>query len=255
MRATMYGHDVHQFDLDLPASGGEATHAASSTALVLADPGSGQHAVTRQAGAVPTAAAWPGSDSFNLARHGGGEAERLQRPAGLRRSSREIRPKTRVPMASRVMFAVGLAALVAAGLFYLGSGNESDAPSVQPGPAPTPALPARPMPPAAVPETPPVVPAVAPPSNKESSPQAPARPLASPTPIPSVTTPKSDRPRTPTTPAALRTPRRPREAKAEAKAADGEGDSSAGATAPAEKEKPAGKPKADADETMPPSED
>src|SRR4029077_14070219 len=45
MRATMYGHDIHQFDLDLPATGGEETRSASSTALAPADPGS-QHAIT-----------------------------------------------------------------------------------------------------------------------------------------------------------------------------------------------------------------
>ena len=59
MRATMYGHDAHQFDVDLPAIGGEGTPSASSAAPVLADPGSGQHAITRQAGAVPAAVGWP----------------------------------------------------------------------------------------------------------------------------------------------------------------------------------------------------
>src|SRR5262245_40674819 len=110
MRATMYGHDVHSFDLDVPASGGEAAPAvsssppaaSSSTALVLAKAGLERGAVTRQHEAVPGAGPWPqpDSDRFPMARYGSGEAERLQRPAPIRPSS-QARPASRVPTASR----------------------------------------------------------------------------------------------------------------------------------------------------------
>jgi hypothetical protein len=236
MRATMFGHDVRQFDLDLAATGGEATPSASSTDLVLPDPGGGQHAITRQAGAVPAAVAWPQSDSFNLAR---GEAARMERPAGIRRS---IRPQTRVPVMARVMIAVGMAAFVAAIAIamWLLSGSDSDSSSAQPSPEAIPTSPARTPPPAAAPEAPARPPTTAPPA----------------VPVPNVAAPKIG-PRAPTTPARLRTPRKPREAKVdETRSGSGDDDKAAGATTPpaAKKEAPAAKPHADPDETLPPSE-
>jgi hypothetical protein len=277
MRATMYGHDVHQFDLDLPANGGEATPAASaSTALVLADPGVERGAITRQGEAVPTATPWPRSgphsDGFPMARYGSGEAERLQRPPAIRQSSQNVRPKARAPIASRVMFAVGMVSLAAAMAVWLMSGNESDAPATQPTP-----------PPIAAPSPPPVVPAVAPPPTDQGSvPPASSRPVApTPVPIPPVAAPKTERPRAPTTPAAFRTPRKPREPKVveEAKTDDEDGAKDEAKVAPQDEAKaapqdeakvvpkdepkPAPKPRSkttkpapekDSDETLPPSE-
>jgi hypothetical protein len=284
MRATMYGHDVHSFDLDLPASGGEATPAAASTtALVLADAGVERGAVTRQAEAVPSGTPWPQSgphsDGFPMAPYGSGEAERLQRPAPIRQSSRQARPASRVPITSRLMFAVGMVSLAAALAVWLMSGNESDAPAAHPTPVtmPTPA-----------PSPPPVVPAVAPlPTDQGSVPPATARPAATastPFPIPAVAAPKTERPRAPATPAALRTPRKPREptveeaktddeggaeesAKAEAKAAPKDEAKPApkdeAKPAPKDEAKPAPKarskppkpaPERDSDETLPPSD-
>jgi hypothetical protein len=234
MRATMYGHDVHQFDLDLPATRGAATPSASRTPLVPADLGHGQRAITRQAGAVP----WHQSDSFNLAR--AGEAERLQRPDGLRRSSRGSRPQTRVPVMARVMFAVGTAAVVAAIAIWLLSGSDTDSSSAQPSPAAIPTSPARTPPPAAAPAAPAAVPATtAPPA----------------VPIPHLAAPKIG-PRAPTTPARRRTPRKPREAKVDGtKVGFGEDAKAAGATTPpaAEKKAPATKRRAATDEPLPPS--
>lgn len=263
MRATMYGHDIHQFDLDPPASGGEATPAAgSSTALVLVDAGVERGAVTRQAEAVPSATPWPPSgphsEGFPMARYGSGEAERLQRPPAIRPSSHPVRPAARVPMASRMMFAVGMMSLVAALAVWLMSGKDSDAPAAQPTPAPI-----------SAPSPPPVVPAMAtpaPPTDQGSVPPEPSRPAAPapiPVPIPAVVAPKTERPRAPATPAALRTPRKPREPKVEEpKNDDEEGAKAASKTTKATKTttttttpaEPPPRPRTDSDETLPPSD-
>ena len=203
MRATMYGHDVHQFDLDVPSTGATTTGAApatppaSSTALVLADPSARQQDAYPQAMAVPTAAPLAQSDAFQFA--GGAEAQRLQRP-GLRRSQYDARPAARVPVASRVMFAIGIVSLLAAVTIWLVSGSGSETPTAEPTSAP-----------AAVPT--PATPATAPALTPVGAP-APttAPPAAPPAPIPAATAPKDDHPRPATTPATLRSPRRPKEA-------------------------------------------
>jgi len=291
MRATMYGHDVHSFDLDAPASGGEAAPAASSsTALVLADPGLGRGAVTRQEEAVPGPTQWPqpDSDRFPMARYGSGEAERLQRPAPIRQAA-PARPASRVPTASRLMFAIGMLSLAAALALWLLSGNEPAAPSASELPAPAPrALPA-PAPqalpaPAQVPGPPPVVPATTEAAVHTTS-SRPAAPAPTPVPIPTVAAPTLERLRAPTTPAALRTPRKPREPKVveQAKTDDEDGAKDEAKAAPKDEAKAAPKdeakvapkdeakvapkaapkarskattpaPEKDADETLPPSD-
>ena len=79
-----------------------------------------------------------------MARYGSGEAERLQRPVPVRQSS-PARPASRVPTASRLMFAVGMLSLIAALALWLLSGSEPDSSAARPLPAPaTQALPAPP---------------------------------------------------------------------------------------------------------------
>jgi hypothetical protein len=222
MRATMYGHDVHQFDLDLPPAGSQQQQPppASSTALVLAaDPAARQQDAFRNAGAVPTAMPPAQSDSFQLAGFGGGEAQRLQRPGGVRRAP-EARPAPRVPMASRVMFGIGIASLLIAVTVWLVSGNGSETPAAEPPPAPAsvaPPVTPPPTSPAAVTPVGAPAPTERPGVGKDSTP-ATARQSASapaPVPIPAATTPKSDHSRTSATPAALRSPRRSRETKSD----------------------------------------
>ena len=58
MRATMFGHDVRQFDLDLAATGGEATPSASSTDLVLPIPAAASTRSRDRRGPFPPR--WPG---------------------------------------------------------------------------------------------------------------------------------------------------------------------------------------------------
>jgi hypothetical protein len=252
MRATMYGHDVHSFDLDPPPSGGEAAPAASgSTALVLADAGFERGGITRQEEAVPGPTPWPqpDSDRFPMARYGSGEAERLQRPVPVRQSS-PARPASRIPTASRLMFAIGMLSLIGALALWLLSGNDSDAPAARALPAQaTQALPA----PAQVPSPPPVVPPTAAPATTEQGAIHPAssRPVApgpTPVPIPTVAAPKAERPRAPATPAALRTPRRPREPKVleEAKPDDEDGAKDEAKAAPKDEAKAAPKGEAKA---------
>jgi hypothetical protein len=139
-----------------------------------------------------------------------------------------------VPISARVMFGVGLAAFGAAVAIWLLSGNEPETPGIEPAAAPTAVLPSM----------------AAPPAQRGSVPEAPTRPptsLPAPVPNPPVAAPKTERARAPATPATLRTPRRPREAKVEG-AKPAAGNSEAAATPPA-------KPRIDTDETLPPSEE
>jgi hypothetical protein len=136
MRATMYGHDVHKFDLDAlmaeqqqlqqqqpqlqppQAHPAQPQPPASSTALVIADQARPQ-AFHANPDAIPQTIGPSPSDPFRLATFGHGEAERLQRPARRSGAFTPPRPAPRVPVASRVMFAIGLVALAAAVIFWV----------------------------------------------------------------------------------------------------------------------------------------
>jgi hypothetical protein len=231
MRATMYGHDVHQFDFERPPADSappQATPAPTpSTALVLASASSAreQQELRQQLDGAPEGAPRSPSGSFQLASQK--EAQRLQRPPGLRRSSHDVapRPTMRRPAASHVMFGVGIAALVAAVLIWLSpdSGPDSAAASAPPrAPAslstgiPSATAIHIPAPPAASQRTAPSVTAV------EQRPAGPGRPTVpatfhAPTPAPVTTltpalvAPKAERTSAPS----IAKPRRPREPKPE----------------------------------------
>jgi hypothetical protein len=218
MRATMYGHDVHKFDLDAAlAAAGEPPQqpqphgqppAATGTALVSTDPARQQEAFRQQAEAFRQQAAVQSppespSDPFQLARFGQGEAERLPRSARRSGAFQPTRPAPRVPVASRVMFAVGLVALTAAVVFWWqsGSGSESTAPVAAPAPTGPPSA-----------STPPALPAPAPAPERAAVPSpSPDRPSipATPTPIPAapVGGPRAEQMRLSASPTTPRAPR------------------------------------------------
>jgi hypothetical protein len=206
MRATMYGHDVHRFDLEPPPAADREPPqpaASTSTALVVADP------ARQQVEAVPGAVGRSTSDPFQPVMLGMGEAERLPRSA--RRSGAYVppRPSSRIPLASRIMFGVGLGALLLAAAFWYqtstGGGATSEAP-----PAPAPAQPAH----AAQPATPiQAAPAAPAPERAAVPPPAPERPsvASTPTPIPAapVAIPRSAQLRLSNPPPPPRTPQPP----------------------------------------------
>ena len=140
MRATMYGHDIHRFEFESAASAVEATPVTSTDLVPIPDP---ETRITDPSvpGGVPSQAARSQSDAFQLANIGNGEAQRLQRPPGIRRSSPDHRPARagRHSLTSRIMLAGGLASLTIALLVSLGSHSESEAdgPAAQPAPVPT----------------------------------------------------------------------------------------------------------------------
>ena len=196
MRATMYGHDVHSFDIDQPAAPPAEPSAlpppSSSTALVLASPQHEEQALMT-ATPVPESSRRVPSGSFQLAQQV--HAERLQRPAGMRRSSQDMAavrpPLSRSQLLSRLMFGGGLLALAIAVVMWFQSESGSDgtpAPTppanVNPAPAwiPTPTAP----PPAAGETVKPSAPPAATteralvPAAMRGRPAAPAAPIAAP---------------------------------------------------------------------------
>jgi hypothetical protein len=245
MRATQYGHNVHQFDFDAAAASATApAPPAESTALVVAN--RELPAYPQQAEAVPAPIGGSPSGSFGPALHGAGQAERLQRPGGANRSASYAAPRVSpVPIASRVVLGIGIAALAGAIVLRLaGTGSESPADSPQVGsttPAPaSPPVPAPPMPalppapaaaalpaaPAAVPARTASVPArslAAPSPRPTAAPPAPSpRPTAAPpaaVPVPLVGEPKAV-----SAPMVLKAPRRQRQPKPEAPASPTEVD-------------------------------
>jgi hypothetical protein len=207
MRATMYGHDVHQFEF--PPGTAEPTPTPqqppppASTALVIADPAGRQR---HQAEVVLAAVGQAPSEAFHLARQG--EAQRLHRPGGMRRSQPPAPSAfSRVPLASKLMFGFGITALATAIAFWVASnGSESsERPPSPPIPAPALAAPPPPVPalqpPIAVPPPQPI----APPAPRAAAPTPAARTSAAPLPAES----KPARP----VGAVLKVPRRPREPK------------------------------------------
>ena len=225
MRATMYGHDVHQFEF--PAGTGDATPTpqqpppqqqpprqptppGASTALVVADPAVRSRELFLQqaeaAGAVGRSTQMP----FQLAHHG--EAQRLVRPGGQKPTPYPPPSSVaRVPLTSKLVFAAGIAAFTGAVLIWLLSGNEPETASaptappaavVQTRPAPAPARARTPTPSATPTPAParaptPAAPAVQPPPLPPRTASAPARAVVSPSlrapePIPLVTEPKTE---------------------------------------------------------------
>jgi len=198
MRATMYGHDVHKFDLDTtPPSGGAAPPpVASSTALVVADPARQQQVYGQQLEAVPRPIGRSASDPFPMARQG--EAERLQRPARASGSYQQVARVSRAQIASRIMFGIGLSALIAAGIFWYQAGGQPDAP-----PAPSQSVSSVQQPPS-IPIAPP---AALPPEGAAAPSQVRPGIPANPAPIPAapISLPKTVPLRLPGQPALART--------------------------------------------------
>src|SRR5216110_602640 len=191
-RPTAVGHATP------PAGGASPPPAPSSTALAIADPARQQEVYRPQAEAVPRPVGRSGSDPFPLARFGQGEAERLQRPARASGTYQPlVRPVSRAQLASRIMFGVGLVALIAAAIFWYQAGGSQEAPA-----APTPAVSqaaSSPRPSLPVPTTPgPVAPMPERTATPTPSPDRPAA-TANPGPIPAapVTLPKTVRLRLP----------------------------------------------------------
>ena len=139
MRATMYGHDVHQFDLDMRAAAAAepAPPAAASAALVVADPARQREVFGQQAEAIPDVVGRPSSDSFPLASYRQGEAERLHRPGHRSASYAAPRPRWRMPTASHVVFGIGIAALTAAIVIWSQAGDRYDSTPAAPRTAPS----------------------------------------------------------------------------------------------------------------------
>jgi hypothetical protein len=142
MRATMYGHDVHRFEMEIAMAaaaverGEQAEPAPTTTAMVLA-----AQAIDDRMQAVALAEPPPRSPSGSFPLAPQGEAQRLQRPGGARRTPHSTpRPTARVPLTSRIMFGAGALALAGAIVIWLQTDNASEAPipTVRP-PAPTPA--------------------------------------------------------------------------------------------------------------------
>jgi hypothetical protein len=122
MRATMYGHDVHKFELEIAMAAAAIEQseppapAPTTTAMVLAAQAIDEGRLQELA---PFEPARPSpSGSFPLAPQG--EAQRLQRPGGVRRTPYSP-PKTsaRVPLTSRIMFGAGALALAGAIVIWL----------------------------------------------------------------------------------------------------------------------------------------
>jgi hypothetical protein len=270
MRATMYGHDVHQFEF--PPAPGDTTPApqqppppqhqpptpqqppAASTALVVADPAvRSREMMYRQQADAQGAAVRSTQMPFQLAGHG--EAQRLVRPGGQKPTPYPPPSSVaRVPLTSKLVFAGGIAAFTGAVLIWLLSGNEPEIASAPPPPPPatmvqTPPPPAPIRVPTATPTptatparapTPAAPAAVQPPALPPRTAIAPARPIVSPSlrapgaapePIPLVTEPKTERPTR---------PRRQKAVEVEKPAADEEAAATAVATSPqTDKEPPA----------------
>jgi hypothetical protein len=254
MRATMYGHDVHQFEF--PPGAPEATPTAqppqpsapaaapASTALVLADPGARQRDTFGQpVEAVPGAIGRPTQEPFPLAQQA--VAQRLHRPGGVHRATPVSTPSvlSRVPMASRLVFGAGIAALGAALTVSLLSNSNADAPQpAAPSPTwttlPIPSQPAAarsPAPPAPVVPTmtarPTAIPATAAPTARPTAPRA-----AAPAPSQASVAPPVGDPKERPAPLLLKTPRRPREPRPELPTEVGEASTTAAGLSPAEKE-------------------
>src|SRR5262245_59374713 len=171
MRATQYGHDVHQFEFDAAAASSAATPpSAESTALVVANRGPEGYGL--QAEAFPSPIGASPSGPFELARQG--EAQRLHRPGAARKSASHPVPAAaaaRVPLYARLVLVIGVVCLVAAVLVVWlqpGGGSESTTDTPPPVGSTLPALPApaprAPVPPpapaaAALPAAPAVAPA------------------------------------------------------------------------------------------------
>jgi hypothetical protein len=225
MRATMYGHDVHKFDLEAELAAQNERQQqllqqpqqqpqqqpppqqppppASTTALVVADPARQQEMYPQPGDGIPNPMGSSSSDSFQLARFGHGEAERLPPRPGRRSGAFEAPRPTRVPLASGLMFGGGLAALAAAVIFWLLQSGGSDSAATAPS-APPPAVP--------VVHAPPSMPAPAPAPERAATPSpVPQRPSmpATPTPIPAapVAQPKTEQLRLSAAPAPARTHR------------------------------------------------
>jgi hypothetical protein len=203
MRATMYGHDVHRFEVEIALAAAAVAQSeapaaapppATTTALVLAAQASDELATIELPPRSP-------SGSFPLAPQG--EAQRLQRPGGVRRTPQSTpRPAARVPLTSRVMFGAGALALAGAVVIWLQTENVPDSPqpAVRPpqaasAPTPSAALPREPIAPAATrpaaaTESAAVSPGVlrAPAAAAARSPSAPAAPRAERRPAALVTT-------------------------------------------------------------------
>jgi hypothetical protein len=213
MRATMYGHDVHKFDLDAlmaeqqqqqaqqppqlqppqpqPQPQAHPQPPSSTTALVITDPTRQQGGYHANPEGVPQSIGAQPSDPFRLATFGHGEAERLQRPARRSGAFTPPRPAARVPVASRVMFAIGLVALAAAVIFWVQSGSDSSAgptpaPTVAPAPTAPPALatPPIPLPPPTAPAAPDRAAGTTPAPERSPIPAPPAPIPAAPTTVP-----------------------------------------------------------------------
>ncbi len=215
MRATMYGHDVHQFEF--PPGPGDATPTPqqpppqqqqqpprqptppqASTALVVADPAvQSRELVYRQQAEAAQGAVRSTQMPFQLAHHG--EAQRLVRPGGQKPTPYPPPSSAaRVPLSSKLVFAGGIAAFTGAVLIWLLSGNEPETASAPPPPPATgvqtsaPSAPIRALAPAPAPtptQTPapmpartptPAAPSVQPPPLPARTAIAPARPAVSP---------------------------------------------------------------------------
>jgi len=271
MRATMYGHDVHQFEF--PPGAGDTTPTpqqppplqhqqqpppqqqppAASTALVVADPAvRSREMMYRQQAEAQGAAVRSTQMPFQLAGHG--EAQRLVRPGGQKPTPYPPPSSVaRVPLTSKLVFAGGIAAFTGAVLIWLLSGNEPETASAPVAPpmtgvqTPAPPTPIRAVTPTPTTTTPmparaptPAAPAIQPPGLPARTAIAPARPIVSPSlrapgaapePIPLVTEPKAERPAR---------VRRPKVIEVEKPAANEEAATTAVATSPqTDKEPPA----------------
>jgi hypothetical protein len=268
MRATMYGHDVHQFDLDALAAGNAEAQppapapapapAPPSTALVVADPAVRQReALRQQAEAVPVATTGTQSDSFPLAQYGLGEAQRLHRP-GHRSASyaAPVRQAPRVSIGSRVVLGIGIAALGTAFVLFIQSQSGSSPESAPVETSPSPAAPFRatsiPIPTTAPTPTPTPAPVVPARSTTSPSPRplgsSPAATPAS-TAVPLVGEPKTQRP----APAITKASRRHKETKPDSTLPT-EVDGTSIAAPAGEKETPEVKARSGATETQEPKE-
>jgi hypothetical protein len=157
MRATMFGHDVHRFDLEAYMAAnatpplGNAT-APAGTIPPLDDPSYRRSEPARQPyetrtpyearhhvdGVPRPAGAGAQSGPSQLADFLRRQAERPN-PAALRMSSLDDTDSyaaPRVPMSARIVLVAGLAALTAAVVFWIRSRSNADLNVMPPGPAP-----------------------------------------------------------------------------------------------------------------------
>ena len=215
MRATLYGHDVHQFEFPPGAADTTPTPQqppplqhqpptpqyqppppAASTALVVADPAArSREMMYRQQAEAQGAPGRSTQMPFQLAGHG--EAQRLVRPGGGKPTPYPPPSSVaRVPLTSKLVFAGGIAAFTGAVLIWLLSGNEPEMASAPPAPPPAPAAMVQ-TPPAPTP-----VRTVAPTQTPvPTQTQTPAPPARTPAPAPPAVQPPALPARTATAPA------------------------------------------------------